>query len=309
MTSLAVGVAFGGTLGIGLWLLLLAMPRFRRRSLIDRLALELADVNAAAREHLAQTRTDILPVIGTVGVPLTAGVRRMAAAVGTPAEIERRLHLAGVRCSVIEYQVQRLLCGLLGAAVGVLVTVPGVSADRWLGPVAAAVVGFVAGVVLRDAELRQRGERRVRQISSELPSVLELLSLSVAAGESIPDAIRRVARVGRGLIAAELGVVSRHVATGVPLATALREMARRMGHPALERALDHFVAALDRGSPLAETLQAQATDQRVASRQALMEAAGHSEVAMLVPLVFLILPATVAIAVFPGLLVLQMGFG
>lgn len=309
MTALATGVALGGCLGLGLWLLVLALPRFRRRSLIDRLAMELADVSPVAREHLAQTRTDILPVIGAVGIPLTATVRKAATVLGTPSAIEARLRRAGAGFSVIEFQVQRLLVGLVGAALGTLAFVPGASLQRWLPLVAGALVGFGVGVAARDLELHHRGQQRLRRIASELPSVLELLSLSVAAGEAVPDAIRRVARVGRGLIAEELASVSRHVGTGVPLALALREMGRRLGHPGLERALDHLVAALDRGSPLAEALQAQAGDQRVAARQELMEAAGRSEVAMLVPLVFLILPATVAIAVFPGLLVLQMGFG
>jgi len=36
--------------------------------------------------------------------------------------------------------------------------------------------------------------------------------------------------------------------------------------------------------------------------------AGRKEIAMLVPLIFLILPVTVAFALFPGYLVLQAGF-
>ena len=37
----------------------------------------------------------------------------------------------------------------------------------------------------------------------------------------------------------------------------------------------------------------------------MLETAGRKEVAMLVPLVFLILPVTVAFAVWPGIVVLQ----
>jgi tight adherence protein C len=37
----------------------------------------------------------------------------------------------------------------------------------------------------------------------------------------------------------------------------------------------------------------------------LLEAAGRKEIGMMVPLVFLILPVTVAFAVWPGILVLQ----
>jgi tight adherence protein C len=38
-----------------------------------------------------------------------------------------------------------------------------------------------------------------------------------------------------------------------------------------------------------------------------VESAGRNEVMMLIPLVFLILPVTIAFAVFPGLIAIQSG--
>ena len=58
---------------------------------------------------------------------------------------------------------------------------------------------------------------------------------------------------------------------------------------------------MQRGTPLAEVLRAQAQDVREEGRRALMEAGGRKEIAMMVPVVFLILPVTVLFAVFPGL--------
>ncbi len=77
---------------------------------------------------------------------------------------------------------------------------------------------------------------------------------------------------------------------------------------AVGRLVDQILAALDRGTPLAEVLRAHALDARDESKRRLLEAAGTREVAMLVPLVFLILPVTVLLAVWPGLMVLQLGF-
>jgi len=65
--------------------------------------------------------------------------------------------------------------------------------------------------------------------------------------------------------------------------------------------------ALDRGTPIVEVLRAQAQDSRDEAKRQLLELAGKKEVAMLVPVVFLILPITIAFAIFPGILVLQMG--
>ncbi|NKY41660.1 type II secretion system F family protein, partial [Cellulomonas septica] len=92
-----------------------------------------------------------------------------------------------------------------------------------------------------------------------------------------------------------------------PLTTALDGLADRTGLPALARFAEGVAVAVERGTPLAEVLRAQAQDVREEVRRDLMETGGRKEVAMMVPVVFLILPVTVAFAVFPSLLVLRVG--
>jgi tight adherence protein C len=98
------------------------------------------------------------------------------------------------------------------------------------------------------------------------------------------------------------------VNTGIPLAQALQHLARGIQLPLLARCIGAMTGALERGTPLAEVLRAQAQDARDETKRALIELAGKKEVAMLVPLVFLILPVTVLFAIFPGIFVLQAGF-
>jgi tight adherence protein C len=62
-----------------------------------------------------------------------------------------------------------------------------------------------------------------------------------------------------------------------------------------------MVVAVERGTPLADVLRAQAQDVRESGRRAVMEAGGRKEILMMVPVVFLVLPITVLFAVFPGL--------
>jgi tight adherence protein C len=59
--------------------------------------------------------------------------------------------------------------------------------------------------------------------------------------------------------------------------------------------------AVERGTPLAEVLRAQAQDVREEGRRRLMEEGGKKEIAMMIPVVFLILPVTVLFALYPGL--------
>jgi tight adherence protein C len=81
----------------------------------------------------------------------------------------------------------------------------------------------------------------------------------------------------------------------------LRGVAQRTGSPDIERFVDGILLALERGSPLAEVLRAQAADARAADRRSLLESAGRKDVAMLIPVVFFILPTVVLIAIFPGI--------
>ena len=102
-------------------------------------------------------------------------------------------------------------------------------------------------------------------------------------------------------------MVSRQAA-GQPIAEGLAELRDELAIPSVSRLVDQVLAAIERGTPLTEVLRAQAADARDDAKRSLLEAAGTREVAMLIPLVFLILPVTVLFAVYPGLLVLQFGF-
>jgi tight adherence protein C len=77
-------------------------------------------------------------------------------------------------------------------------------------------------------------------------------------------------------------------------------MAARSSLPALARFVDGIAIAVERGTPLAEVLRAQAVDVREEGRRRLLETAGRKEIAMLLPVVFFVLPVTVVFALFPG---------
>jgi len=135
---------------------------------------------------------------------------------------------------------------------------------------------------------------------TEFPTVAELLALAVGAGEGAVGALDRVCRLSHGELAGELRRCLADARAGANLPTALHGLADRTGLPSLRRFVDGVVIAVQRGTPLAEVLRAQAQDVREEGRRALMEAGGRKEIAMMVPVVFLILPVTVLFAVFPG---------
>jgi tight adherence protein C len=77
----------------------------------------------------------------------------------------------------------------------------------------------------------------------------------------------------------------------------------------LARFVDGVAVAVERGTPLAEVMRAQAVDVREAGKRALLESAGRREIGMMVPVVFFVLPVTVVFALVPGFYGLQLVAG
>jgi tight adherence protein C len=310
-TLSAWAVTCGIVLGLGLWSLISLLPRLGRPRLVARVAPYLADVSPGARELLAHRTVDPLPVMGMLVAPLfTRGRAMLGRVLGGAGIIELRLRQSGSDLGVEAFRSRQLVWGLCGLVVGLLLDLA-ITRGQSLAPLAQlAIVALlgVAGVMLRDYLLQRAARARLERISNELPSILEFLTLSLSAGEGVLDAFRRVSRIGHGALAGEIAGVVAGVNTGLPLGESLTTLADGLRLPALSRCVEQITGALERGTPLSEVLRAQAQDGRDEAKRELLEVAGKKEVAMLVPLVFLILPTTIVFAIFPGIFVLQMGF-
>ena len=309
--TIGLAIAAGLTLGLGLWTLVALIPQVGARRLGDRIAPYLLDVSAEARAMRTRRTAEPGSVLAGLVAPVLERARRMLGSVlGGDASVARRLRQAGSTASVAAFRSRQLVWAGVGAAAGVLVILV-LSRTVAVQPVAAVVLGVVtaaAGLLLPEQLLARRARARVARIATELPTVLEFLSLALAAGENVRDGIRRVARLGSGELSHELAGVVADVELGVPLTDSLGRMAGALELPALSRAVEQLTVALDRGSPLVDVLRAQAQDSRDDAKRTLLESAGRKEVAMLVPLVFLILPVTIVFALFPATLVLELGF-
>lgn len=307
---LAWGVVLGIGLGFGLWLIASLAPRLSRPRLARRVAPYLADISAGARATLAPAPPGPLPVVGMLLEPVAArGRAALGAVLGGSETIGRRLRQSGSALSVEGFRSRQLLWAVGGAIFGIVLGVA-IAAARpvpfWLAPVLALVFAAV-GVIGRDYLLQRAAHRRLARLAGELPVLLEFLTLSLSAGEGILDAVRRVARTSTGELSQELGEVVAAVSTGLPFGETLSALARDLELAPFSRCVDQVVGALERGTPLAEVLQAQAQDARDDAKRGLLETAGKKEIAMLFPLVFLILPVTIAFAIFPGIFVLRIG--
>jgi tight adherence protein C len=218
-----------------------------------------------------------------------------------PQDLERRIAAAGrpAGLEARELLAAKLASTVAGGAAGVLL---GAVAPGRLG-LLLVLAGPAAGFMAPDAWLHRRAGQRARRVRRELPALLDLLRVSVAAGSSLAAALAEVGASAGGPLAAEWSAVGREVALGVPLGEALEGMAERL--PQAE--ITALCAALDRarrhGAPLADTLAGQARDARLALRRRVAEDAAKAGpkiqlvvALLLVPSVLLLVAAALAAA-------------
>ncbi|WP_028061027.1 type II secretion system F family protein [Candidatus Solirubrobacter pratensis] len=233
---------------------------------------------------------------------LSAVVARLGERVGIdpPRGLADRIAAAGVDVPMSE--VVAMQTGL--AVVCGLVALPLVPAAPGRLGLALLALAPAAGFLAPEVTLHRRARARRRAIEAEIPDVLDLLRVAVAAGLAPRRALAEVGRRHPGTLARELARAAARAQLGEPVHATLEQLGRRC--PA--DGVAPLVAALHRaerhGAPLAQTLAAQAAEAR--SRRAARRSDQAAKAAPKIQLVvaLLLVPAVlllVAAALIPAL--------
>jgi len=300
------GALLGAGVGLGLLVVVGRVLELRRPQLSVRVLPYVRDLPQSRRPVPPPARAGAFGAV--LGPGLASAAVSLGRVLGGNASIRRRLERANLPISVHDFRVEQVLWGLLcfGAAAAVSLVVALRSPGRTAALLVLCMVAFVLGVLLRENRLTAQVTERERLILVEFPTVAELLALAVGAGEGPVAALDRVVTRSRGELSGELAAVLADIRTGSPVTTALDALARRSGLPVVSRFAEGMAVAIERGTPLAGVLHAQATDVREAGRRALIEAGARKEIVMMVPVVFLVLPVTVVFAFWPGVIGLHL---
>lgn len=304
------GAALGALIGVGVLLAVSRLLVIGRPQLSTRVLPYVRDLPQSGGTHVPRpTEPSSLNVVaGVFGPVLRSAADTVEKVLGGATSVRRRLERADLDITVHDFRVEQVVWGLVAfvvaAALAVVRAVQNPSSS--LSLLLLCLAAFACGVLARENRLTTQVKVRERRILAEFPTIAELLALAVAAGESPAAALDRVVRRSGGELSSDLAKVLAEVRTGEPVAAAFDTMATTTGLPLVARFAQGVAVAVERGTPLADVLHAQAADVREAGRRELIETAARKEVMMMVPVVFLVLPVTVLFAFYPGIVGLSL---
>jgi tight adherence protein C len=222
-----------------------------------------------------------------------------------PATLRNKLIAAGYRTpeslsiyNGIVFAAMGLLAGVFGLAT--LITGRGIT-----DAILSAVCGIGIGFFLPKFVLNHRAHARIQRLGQGLPTAIDLLVLSLEAGQTmdaaIVDASRELRRPYPDL-ADEFHNVCLALGAGASRSELFRDMAARSGERELQK-LANLMTDSDRlGVSIAPALRNHARYLRIRRRQTAQESARKVGAKLVFPIFFLIFPSILLVTLGPALI-------
>jgi len=160
------------------------------------------------------------------------------------------------------------------------------------------------GLVLRKARKRER-----EVIESEFPLIVELFAILIGGGMSPSTALARISEKGNGEFHSILLPIVAQMRAGMNLAQALDLLNGQIDSSIVRRFCDSLAISVERGSSLIDVMGRQVEEVRMRQRLEIANRAAKAEVALMIPVVFLILPISILFALWPSYFALGGNFG
>jgi tight adherence protein C len=258
----------------------------------------LAESESAAMRPVRVGSSILRPVVEEAGALLQRILGRLG--IGSSEDLRETLALVRPGVAPAQHYGEKLVIAVIGLGFFPAIEAIGIHpfgpAPLWLW-VGLGLIGFAAP----DWYLAQKRDHRRIRLIMELPTILSMLAIALAAGHSIEEAVARVADATDGEMARELQRVRRELRLGQRyLVPALTEMARRNRLPELEAVVGHIRAANDLGLSLTTTLRTEAAALRERKRLRIVEEGGKGSIRMVLPVALFILPVLFVILLAPA---------
>jgi tight adherence protein C len=167
----------------------------------------------------------------------------------------------------------------------------------------------LVGYLLPVFWLRGRIKKRQKVILKTLPDAIDLMTISVEAGLAFDGAMQRVAEKWNNALSQEFHRALSEMRVGKTKREALHELVQRTGVPDLSTFVASIVQADQLGVSISKVLRIQSEQMRIRRRQRAEEQAHKAPILMMIPMVFLIFPATYIVILGPAVPKILTAFG
>lgn len=192
----------------------------------------------------------------------------------------------------------RVLAGVFGAAYGLTFDVIPQISGPIFDTVFLAAIGWLVPITL----VRRKGRLRLEKIDRALPDVIDLVVVSVEAGQGFAQAMNTAAERTPGALGEELRLTLHEQRFGLPMDRALENLNGRADTPNMRTFVRGVVQGERLGVSIGQIMRNISREMRLRRRAAAEERAQKTSVKILFPLVFLILPALFIVLLAPALL-------
>jgi tight adherence protein C len=311
MDPLLIGIAF--LFAAGIFLFFRGLATAPSEDLLETRLAQFRDQNITLEEiELQQPFSErfLRPALERLGAFLNARIGR-----DRIVSIQNKLALAGRpgNLTVNGFISVKLVLGLLTGVLAFLLFsfakisfpfIPGLAGTIVL----AGIVG-IGGYFFPDLWLRQKVQRRQKEIKLALPNALDLLTISVEAGLGFDAALLRVTEKYKNALSEEFTQVLNEVRLGRPRLEALDDMGRRVGVEELHSFIQALIQSEQLGVGIAKVLRIQSEEMRRKRRQRAEELAAQASLKMLFPMLLFIFPTIFIILMGPAVLIVLHSLG
>jgi tight adherence protein C len=201
------------------------------------------------------------------------------------------------RLTVLDFFGAKLLAAL--SAAGFTLYLLSLSQARTLtSPLVAVGIGVLA-FLLPDFWLGSRVRQRQKQIRRSLPDALDMLTICVDAGAGLDSGMLKISEKWRNAVGTEFGKVVAEIRIGMSRREALQNLALRTNVSEVGSFVAVIVQAEQFGLSIASVLHTQSEQMRIRRSQRTEEEARKVPIKLLFPLIFMILPALLAVTIGP----------
>jgi tight adherence protein C len=161
------------------------------------------------------------------------------------------------------------------------------------------------GYFLPDIWLRQATKKRQQEIQKYLPDAIDILAISVEAGQGFDGALSTLSARKTNALTYEFDRFRLEIQAGKGRREAFRDLALRAGVEDLSNFVAAMIQADQLGIGITQVLRTQSEELRIKRRQRAEEKARQAPIKMLFPLIFLMFPALFIVILGPAVPQLQ----